>query len=164
VVTLLLSHPYNRSHAAPPENEENDISLTRQFFEAVWFMHCYSVAHLDLKPDNNLVNVDGPPQRLWITDFSISVFVDNEDEMIEEYAGTPGWTAPEVGDVNGPPQKYSPIRADRWSCGRIIRHFKTFGPGFNEPGLESLSVSLLNEDPAKRPSLISHQQTIHTQC
>jgi serine/threonine protein kinase len=153
IVALPLLQPLPR---CTPENEESVISLTRQFLEAVSFMHRYSVAHLDLKPDNILVNIDGPPQRLWITDFSVSVFVGNEDEMIEGYTGTPGWTAPEVGDVDGPPQTYSPIRADRWSCGRMVQHFKTFGPGFNEPGLESLSSYLLNVDPVLRPSLITH--------
>ena len=135
-----------------PENEENVISLACQFVQAVLFMHDNSVAHLDLKPDNVLVDAD-LPQHLWIIDFGISVFVCDEDEEIKGYAGTPGWTAPEIGDENSPPQKYSPIRADRWSCGRMIQYFRTFGPGFKHPGLERLSLDLLNEDPVKRPSL-----------
>lgn len=137
-----------------PKKEEDVTSLARQFVQAVSFMHCNSIAHLDLKPDNILVNVDNPPQYLWITDFSVSVFVSDADEVIEGYVGTPGWTAPEIGDENGPPQKYSPIRADRWSCGRMIRYFGTFGPGFKDPDLERLGRLLLNEDPAKRPDLI----------
>ena len=117
-------------------------------------MHRHCIAHLDLKPDNVLVSMDNPPQRLWITDFSISIWVSDEDEMTEGYAGTPGWMAPEIGHENGPPRMYSPIRADRWSCGKMIQYFTTFGPGFKDADIEGLSSLLMNEDPAKRPSLI----------
>ncbi len=136
-----------------PENTENVTSLTRQFVQAVSFMHRNSIAHLDLKPDNILVDMKKPPRHLWITDFSVSVWVDDEDEVIEGYIGTPGWMAPEIGEEHCPPQKYSPIRADRWSCGRMVQYFRTFGPGFKDPDVERLGSLLLNKNPAMRPSL-----------
>jgi serine/threonine protein kinase len=123
-------------------------------------MHLNSIAHLDLKPDNILVDVDSPSCHLWITDFSVSVQIKGEDELIEGHVGTPGWMAPEIGNEDGPPQKYSPIRADRWSCGRMIQYFSTFGPGFKDPDLDRLSQALLDKDPAKRPSLPDPQQLI----
>ena len=122
-------------------------------------MHRCSVAHLDLKPDNILVNVAS--QTVWNTDFGVSILVRNEDEVTEGYTGTPGWTAPEIGDEHGPPKTYSPIRADRWACGRMIQYFGTFGPGFQDPALEGLSSQLLDEDPAKRPCLLGQSLQIN---
>jgi serine/threonine protein kinase len=129
-----------------PANEDNVIDLTQQFIEGVAFMHQQSIAHLDLKPDNILVN---DRNRLWITDFSASVQVRDADETIEGYIGTPGWMTPEVGEE----RQYSPIRADLWSCGQMIQYFTTFGPGFKEPVLEKRSQLLLDQNPSKRPSL-----------
>ena len=47
--------------------------------------------------------------------------VQDENTEIAEYCGTKDWTAPEVGERGGsPPPMYSPIKADRWSCGNVI--------------------------------------------
>jgi hypothetical protein len=35
----------------------------------------------------------------------------------------------------------------------MLGYFATLGPGFKEPSLERLGQALLNNDPAKRPSL-----------
>ena len=141
-----------------PPSEENALSLAFQLIDAVVFMHTHSVAHLDIKPDNLLVDVNRSSHHLRVADFSLSVWVNGEDDTIEGYAGTPGWTAPEIGDENGPIQKYSPILADRWSCGKMLEYFGRLGPGFKEPSLERLSQALLNNDPAKRPRLPDPQE------
>ena len=41
------------------------------------------------------------------------------------------WSAyvtPEVGSEDGPKLKYSAIRADRWSCGRVVHYLAQFHP------------------------------------
>ena len=115
-------------------------------------MHRCSVALLDLRPDNILVNVAS--RAVLIPDFDVSILVRDEDEVTQGYTGTPGWTAPEIGDEYDPPKKYSPIRADRWACGQMIQYFRTFDPGFQDSALERLSSQLLDEDPVKRPCLL----------
>jgi serine/threonine protein kinase len=106
---LLRSDTYNLSDAILLRVKRMSF---RSLIDAVVFMHTNSVAHLDIKPDNLPVDVNHSSHHLRVTDFSLSVWVDGEDDTIEGYAGTPGWTAPEIGDENGPVQKYSPILAE----------------------------------------------------
>ncbi|KAJ2931706.1 hypothetical protein H1R20_g5525, partial [Candolleomyces eurysporus] len=78
--------------------------------KGVAYLHANRVAHLDLKLDNLVYNTAG---QLKIIDFGIAVLVQDEEEKIEGYRGTPGWTAPEIGHEDGPKQSYSAIKADR---------------------------------------------------
>lgn len=122
-------------------------SIVQQLVEGVSFMHKHGVAHLDLKPQNVLVNFDSG--RLWIIDLSVSVRVRSVDEMWEGLSGTRGYMAPEVGR-----EKYSPILADRWSCGNLIKVLcNVCGPSKDRDVLLGISKELKNSDPRKRPDL-----------
>ena len=104
--------------------EENLHSIMGQLVDGVSFMHRYGVAHLDLKPQNILVDGHG---WLWIIDFSVSVQVKSIDDLHTGFVGTPGYTAPEVGE-----KYYSPIWADLWSCGNVIQELcKLCQPSMN---------------------------------
>ncbi|KAI0297213.1 hypothetical protein B0F90DRAFT_1918828 [Multifurca ochricompacta] len=61
--------------------------LEIQFLEGVAFLHERKITHLDLKPDNVVIDVEGDKhhQRLWIIDFGLSVFVEEEETMIRGY-------------------------------------------------------------------------------
>ena len=109
-------------------------------------MHLHNVAHLNLKPDNVLVRYG----QLWIIDFGISVQVSSTDMMIKGFRGTPSWAAPEIGDPEGPNQRYSPICADLWSCGRLLQylahpHLKTKNHHFTRLTKLLLDPSLLRQ-------------------
>lgn len=121
--------------------------VVQQLVEAVAFMHKHNVAHLDLKPSNILV--DRTCGQLWIIDFGISTQVKNIDEMCAGFVGTKGYTAPEVGR-----ESYSPIRADLWSCGNVIRELcQLCKPSRQRNALLEASRELMNEDPLKRPEM-----------
>ncbi|KAH8981237.1 kinase-like domain-containing protein, partial [Lactarius hatsudake] len=85
------------------------------------YLHKHRIAHRDIKPDN-LVCDD--VFRLKIIDFDIAIKVQDENTEVDKYCGldrgTEGWTAPEIGKEDGPTPMYSPIKADRWSCGRVL--------------------------------------------
>ncbi|KAH8980622.1 kinase-like domain-containing protein, partial [Lactarius hatsudake] len=81
------------------------------------YLHKHRIAHRDIKPDN-LVCDD--VFRLKIIDFDIAIEVQDENTEVDEYRGTEDWTAPEIGKEDGPTPMYSPIKADRWSCGRVL--------------------------------------------
>ncbi|KAJ2926260.1 hypothetical protein H1R20_g10849, partial [Candolleomyces eurysporus] len=115
----------------------------------VAYLHANGVAHLDLKLDNLLYDTE--TRQLKIIDFDIAVRVKDEDQEIEGYCGTPGWTAPEMGDDGGPKQRYSAIKADRWACGRILRTFLKYEP---VNGFSTLAEQLMATDPSERPSLV----------
>ncbi len=52
----------------------------------------------------------------------------SEESMVKGYRGTPTWTAPEVGTPHGLIKTYSTIRADQWSCGKMLHYFTKFCP------------------------------------
>ncbi|PCH38393.1 kinase-like protein, partial [Wolfiporia cocos MD-104 SS10] len=94
--------------------------LSQDLAKGLTFIHKNGIAHLDIKPAN-LVYTD--EHRLQIIDFDIAVQVKDEDDLMCGYLGTEGWMAPEIGKKDGPHPLYSPIRADRWSCGRVFLVF-----------------------------------------
>jgi serine/threonine protein kinase len=126
--------------------ESNLFSVAQQLIEGVAFMHEHGVAHLDLKPEN--IIVDSSTGQLSIIDYSISQRVSGTSEMLAGFAGTPGHVAPEVGD-----KPYSPIRADLLSCVNVLRNLSS--PHEQEPTGEAkyvgggqVDVRLDRQDPA----------------
>jgi serine/threonine protein kinase len=99
------------------------VDFSRQLIEGVAFLHRYDIAHLDIKPQN----IVALQNQLLIIDFDISVRVDGPDALIDRWCGTPEWMAPEIGHEDGPKRSYSPIRADLWSCGLVLRYLASKG-------------------------------------
>ena len=116
------------------------------------FLHKYNIAHRDIKPDNLVCD---SRYCLQIIDFDVAIQVQDENTEIKEYRGTEGWTAPEMGTQDGPTPKHSPIRADRWSCGRVLLNFIKVEEGDN--GLSRIAHQLIARDPRQRPSLLDWQ-------
>ena len=121
------------------------------------YLHEYQIAHRDIKPDNLVCDDD---LNLKIIDFDIAMKVEDENTKIEEYWGTEGWTAPEIGKEGGPTPMYSPIKADRWSCGRVILcHIMVVEvrAGIGKR-LLTFANQLISKDPQQRPSLLGWRE------
>jgi len=149
---LIISMPYQT-----PLNECSTLSVPmvtdfgRQLLEAVQFMHGQGVVHRDLKPEN--VVVDLHKHQLFIIDYDLAMFVDGRDDMVHGYAGTDGFTAPEVGD-DWKERYYSPIAADLWATGRVLEFLLSRSNDSESPELKplwSISRLLSNNDPVQRP-------------
>ncbi len=142
------------------------VSLCLRFIEGVAFLHEHKVAHCDLKPGNVVVDTTFESEtlpRLFIIDFDLAQSVESEETMTEGWCGTPPWVAPELGSINGPTQRYSPILADRWACGGMIGYFATYFPtyeGERKTMLRTFAQRLLDVDPRARPGL-NELQAIH---
>ena len=130
----------------------NVVDFSRQLIEGVGFLHRHGIAHLDIKPEN----IVAFPHQLFIIDFDISVRVSDPNALIDRWCGTPGWMAPEIGRRNGPRCSYSPIRADLWSCGRVLQYLAREGTVKEENPFEALTWRLLSKVPQKRPLLPRH--------
>ena len=113
-----------------------------QLSGAVAFIHAHRVAHLDLKPRNLLVSRTGDRPRLVMIDFDVSVSVSSPDTQIEGFVGT----------EHGPPQKYSPVRADLWACGQLLYHLCSRSC-VQDPVLLRSAGDLSSNDPLQRPLL-----------
>ena len=61
--------------------------LARQLVEAVKEIHRENVAHLDLKPQNIVVLLEGGEAKLSIIDFGVSVIVENDGTTLDEIRG-----------------------------------------------------------------------------
>ena len=122
------------------------------------YLHEHKIAHRDIKPGNLVRDRDF---NLKIIDFDIAIKVEDENTEINGYWGTEGWTAPEIGKEDGPTvTMYSPIKADRWSCGSVILHHIL--AGFEKGDHRFLSLldfanQLMANDPQQRPSCLAWQ-------
>ncbi|KAF8263659.1 kinase-like domain-containing protein, partial [Lactarius quietus] len=94
--------------------------LGRGLIEGLAYLHEHNIAHRDIKPDNLVCDSNC---RLQIIDFDVALQVQDENTLTDKYRGTKGWTAPEMGKgkQDEPTSMHSPIRADRWSCGRVLQ-------------------------------------------
>ena len=133
------------------------LDLSRDLTIGLSFLHKNGIAHLDVKP-SNLVYTNESRPRLEIIDFDIAVQVQNEEEEIDEYCGSKDWMAPEIGEEDGPRRMYSPMRADKWSCGRVLRLFAE-RHGKADEGLGGFAARLMNGDPRKRPPLLEWHES-----
>jgi serine/threonine protein kinase len=132
---------------APGRLSANIGQICWGLIKGVGYLHDHCIAHRDIKPDNLLVREDF---CLKIIDFDVAVQVKDEDEEVTGQCGTKGWMAPEV---EGKSSMYSPIRADRWSCGQVILHLlDELEKG--DKTLKTIATKLKVRDPEKRPSLL----------
>ncbi|KAG9052804.1 hypothetical protein FS842_009219, partial [Serendipita sp. 407] len=124
-------------------------SLQTQFLEGVEYMHKHGVAHLDLKPENVVLKLKSQPNlpTLFILDFDCAVWVNGVETMRKGLRGTHSWTAPEVSNKH----EYSPILADRWACGRMLKYIRKDIKV--APEMEELSCKLMDKNPFLRPAL-----------
>lgn len=140
-------------HASSAELHAKLLQYSCNLIKGLAYLHKHGVAHLDIKLDNLVYTDHGP---LQIIDFDSAVRVQAEDEKIKGLCGTPGWRAPEIGDDEeeiGLPPVFSPIRADRWSCGRVLLELigEVGGEGVY---LVKFAKRLMAVDPCSRPSLL----------
>lgn len=115
-------------------------SFSDDLCRGVLYLHLQGIAHLDIRPDNLVV--DG--ERLLIIDFSESV--QGLDE-VEGFFGTVGYQAPEItGD------KFNPFKADLFSCGRTLQVLSNYLGDF-DAYRNYVVEKLTAEEPDLRPRL-----------
>jgi serine/threonine protein kinase len=109
-------------------------------------LHGLCIAHRDVKPDNLLVD---QAFCLKIIDFDIALQVKDEGEEVDDHCGTTHWIAPEIEEK----LVHSPIKADRWSCGRVILCLLD-DLRKEDKGLRMMGEKLTAHDPKQRPTLL----------
>jgi serine/threonine protein kinase len=120
--------------------------LCMDLIQGLAFLHQHYTAHRDIKPDNLVI--DTKTSLLKIIDFGCAIQLKNRDAVVFDRCGTKGWMAPEVEDESNS-SPYSPIRADRWSCGKTILHII----GDTHKELLTYAMLLLAKTPEDRPAL-----------
>lgn len=85
--------------------------VVRQLVEALAHCHSKGVCHLDVKPENIIVN---PDWKIKLIDFAFSVKM-LDQSRIKKYCGTPSYMAPEVLKR----ESFHPHKADSWAVGVV---------------------------------------------
>lgn len=128
-------------HKKCPMDESAAKKYFKDLISGIMYLHDYkNVVHRDIKPQNLLVSKDG---NLKICDFGAAQFLDEENEDLNNSAGTFLFMPPEAhgkGKFRGQP-------ADVWACG-ITLYFMVIGrsPFENKSYaalLEEMSASVL---------------------
>ena len=136
------------------EDKEHLNSISRDLIEGAKFLHSRGIAHLDIKPDNLVF--DEEKNRLVMIDFDIAVRCENPEATTQGPCGTMGWSAPEaLHPVTS--RRFIAIRADLWSCGKVVDFFNP-----EDPQLLELAQKLVNEDTMKRPMLETFSSQVPT--
>lgn len=103
-------------------------TILRQVAEALAHCHDRGISHLDVKPENLLVDCDW---NVKLIDFAFSVKL-ADSAKLKRYCGTPGYMAPEILKR----ESYYPNKADVWSLGVVGYRLLTGKPPFK--GIEYL--------------------------
>ncbi|KAI6006171.1 hypothetical protein F5J12DRAFT_832652 [Pisolithus orientalis] len=150
----VISMPVAGGHLTSLDSPDEHLwSAASQLVEGVAFMHAQLVAHMDLKPANIIVPLEGG--YLSIIDFSSSIRLQSEKQKFRGIAGTTGYIAPEVerGD------SYKPIQADLWSCGRTLEVLCSIcKPSPDRDFLLNVAAELKSENPERRPTMSKVQE------
>ncbi|KAE9410678.1 kinase-like protein [Gymnopus androsaceus JB14] len=127
--------------------------MTYDLAEALAALHSYGIAHRDIKTDNLLFD---DHFCLFLIDFEQTITVASEEEMVADPCGTRYWSAPgSIIFTEVTEGLYSPIRADRYSCGLVfdaISEFAWLDPA-TVTELKQFSRQLRATDPKTRPPL-----------
>ncbi|CAH1789675.1 unnamed protein product [Owenia fusiformis] len=95
--------------------EEHQAAMyTHQLLDVVQFLHNCSVVHLDIKPENILLEVHSVCPRLKLTDFGDARYL-SSDPYVHKLLGNAEFAAPEV--VSGQPVSFF---TDMWSIGVFV--------------------------------------------
>jgi serine/threonine protein kinase len=116
-------------------SEEKTKTCLREVLKALDFLHRRSVAHLDIKPQNILLNSSELEDGLKLCDFGFARAIEGTKNVCE-IQGTPDFVAPEV-------VQYEPLslKTDIWSVGVLAYILLT---GFSPFGGDDKQETFLN--------------------
>jgi serine/threonine protein kinase len=141
---MISVNPYVLS--APDLSESEVSQLCSGLIDGLAYLHEHCIAHRDIKPGNLVVD---KKTCLKIIDFDTARQVKDEDEEFDGQCGTENWMAPEVDKK----LKHSPIKADRWACGRVLL-FLLCGLRKEDKSVRSFATKLMAHNPKQRPKLL----------
>lgn len=154
VILPKLSAVADYLDSTPHKPSDEVTQLCYGLIDGLAYLHEHRIAHRDIKPDNLVVDAN---LCMKIIDFDIAIKVEDENEEVHDRCGTDHWIAPEVEGLS----MYSPIKADRWSCGHVLQHFLSKLRERDESFI-AITEKLKAQDPNERPSLLRLRDSVAT--
>eukprot|EP00928_Gymnodinium_smaydae_P086010 TRINITY_DN6978_c0_g1_i2.p1 TRINITY_DN6978_c0_g1~~TRINITY_DN6978_c0_g1_i2.p1 ORF type:complete len:432 (-),score=76.52 TRINITY_DN6978_c0_g1_i2:8-1219(-) len=121
------------------------VGVASQLLIAVEGLHAALVVHLDIKPDNVLLDDNG---CVKLCDLATAQQLEGDTQLLSGNCGTDGFKAPEVSRGG----RYSGIKADVFSTGKTLL-FIARTVGSWSPRRRGLLAELTAELPERRPAL-----------
>lgn len=127
-----------RLNEPSPMTDEEGLAILHQTSLGIAAIHAVGIIHRDIKPNNIMIDGNGPDLRLWITDFGLARAYETESTLSTEgrVAGTPGYIAPEL-FLGHPPSKAS----DLFALGVVLHEVFIGEKPTSVPGTHSYRIS-----------------------
>jgi serine/threonine protein kinase len=106
---------FERIKAKTLYKESDAIQVMKLLLSALEYMAFQKIVHRDLKPENLLLAKKGDDSSLVIADFGLAAYITEEEKLLYQRCGTPGYVAPELLEDKG----YD-TQADMFSAGVIM--------------------------------------------
>eukprot|EP00066_Takifugu_rubripes_P014492 XP_011603758.1 PREDICTED: triple functional domain protein-like [Takifugu rubripes] len=121
--------------------EEKVALYLREILEALHYLHGWRIAHLDLKPENIVVEHASSQPVIKLTDFGDAVQLNPASSYIHPLLGSPEFSAPEL--VLGQP---SSLTSDIWSLGVVTYIVLSGASPFLDESLEETCLNICRLD------------------
>nr|XP_057908901.1 triple functional domain protein isoform X3 [Doryrhamphus excisus] len=121
--------------------EEKVALYLRDILEALQYLHGWRIAHLDLKPENIVVEQVSSQPVVKLTDFGDAVQLNPPSCFIHPLVGSPEFSAPEL--VLGQPAS---LMSDMWSLGVLTYVVLSGASPFLDESLEETCLNICRLD------------------
>uniref|UniRef100_A0A672GP11 non-specific serine/threonine protein kinase n=1 Tax=Salarias fasciatus TaxID=181472 RepID=A0A672GP11_SALFA len=121
--------------------EEKVALYLRDILEALHYLHSWRIAHLDIKPENIVVEHASSQPVIKLTDFGDAVQLNPPSSYVHPLVGSPEFSAPEL--VLGHPAS---VMSDLWSLGVVTYVVLSGASPFLDESLEETCLNICRLD------------------
>uniref|UniRef100_A0A3B5BJV3 non-specific serine/threonine protein kinase n=1 Tax=Stegastes partitus TaxID=144197 RepID=A0A3B5BJV3_9TELE len=121
--------------------EEKVALYLRDILEALHYLHSWRIAHLDLKPENIMMEHASSQPVIKLTDFGDAVQLNPPSSYVHPLLGSPEFSAPEL--VLGQPAS---LMSDLWSLGVVTYVVLSGASPFLDESLEETCLNICRLD------------------
>lgn len=132
---------FSKFQKKKPIQEVHVQRYMKQLMSGLKYLKEFNIMHRDLKPQNILIDKNG---SIKLTDFGYAKVLNNPNNMVKTFCGSPLYMAPEIIKAKGN-NDYT-IKSDLWSVGCIFYEMLTGFPPFYVNSMTDLIKKIEEQD------------------